>query len=210
MWVEKQEEKQQDIDKTLESIIGEDWKADGDKKGKKQALAGIMEYLPSNKKLGKDAPNIQELQNAMNRKIDSDTISSDIANNPKVKEIKEEMKKRIWSQDDPAKLLKEYSEMRGMLDGAIWANEKAQNMQSENALQSSQKNQQSNELANLDFIELGKKFREATAQVQIEKQKDNANLADIARNKGNQYTGKENPPYWSEVMAKANDRLALA
>ena len=53
-----------------------------------------------------------------------------------------------------------------MLDGAIGANEKIQNIQSENAQKSSEQAQQSSELANLDFLELGKKFREAINQAE--------------------------------------------
>ena len=50
-----------------------------------------MNYLPDSKKSGKDIPDTGDLQSAMIKRIDADTSAPDIARDPQVTAIKEEM-----------------------------------------------------------------------------------------------------------------------
>ncbi len=156
------EQPTQDLDKTLDGITSEkdEWK----KWWLKHALAGIMNFLPDTKKSGKDIPNASDLQSAMVQRIDADTSAPDIAKNPQVKAIKEEMMRRIHGEADPSRLLENYAQMRGMLDGAIWANEWAQAQSGQQVQRQSADQQKQNDLAQLDFTQLGKKFRDSIDQ----------------------------------------------
>ncbi len=159
---ERMEQPTQDLDKTLDGITSEkdEWK----KWWLKHALAGIMNFLPDTKKSGKDIPNASDLQSAMVQRIDADTSAPDIAKNSQVKAIKEEMMRRIHGEADPSRLLENYAQMRGMLDGAIWANEWAQAQNNKQAQWQSSDQQAQNDLAKIDFTQLGQKFRDGIDQ----------------------------------------------
>ena len=78
-----------------------------------------MNYLPDSKKSGKDIPNKGDLQSAMIKRIDADTSAPDIARDPQVTAIKEEMMSRINTASDRSELLENYAQMRGILDSTI-------------------------------------------------------------------------------------------
>ena len=128
-----------------------------------------MNYLPDSKKSGKDIPNKGDLQSAMIKRIDADTSALDIAKNPQVSAIKAEMMSRINAESDPSKLLENYAQMRGMLDGAIWANEWAQKKGSDIVQWQWRDKQIQNDLAQLDFVQLWQKFRDSLDQANREK-----------------------------------------
>ena len=182
---ERREEPLQDLGKTLEGITREwdEWK----RRWLKQALAGIMSYLPDGKKSGTVAPDGRELQIAMIQRIDADTSEPDIAGNPWVKAIKKEMIWRINSGSNPSTLLENYAQMRGMLDGAVGTVVASQSQWAKDFRDSKAKNWE--DLSKLTLVELGDNFRRSIAEAQALRNSQNQRNANNAHEQWNNFTG---------------------
>lgn len=169
-----------DLDKTLESISGWDDAKNPDKRWLKIALAGFINDVPSGKR---SKPDANDLRWGMNARIDADIKRDpEVAKNPDVQKVQEQIQSRLDGISDPKKLLEAYAQMRGMLAGAIgWqqANEGSLLLD----LKIKQTDQQaSNDLASLDFVQLWQKFRDAISTASKEHASRLANASEVARN----------------------------
>ncbi len=169
MAVEKQSEKTPDLGKTLESISGTEEAKDPNKRWLKIALAGFINDIPNNKRA---KPDVNDLRWGMNARIDADIKKDpEVAKNPDVQKVQTEIESRLALISDPKKLLEAYAQMRGMLEGAVGAEQGSESkwLRDLQRIQIDQK--ASNDLASLDFVQLWEKFRDAITNSQKESSK---------------------------------------
>lgn len=187
----------QDPDKTFDGITRgwDSWL--------KQALAGIMSYLPDGKKSGTVAPDGRELQIAMIQKINEDTSAPDIARDPQVTAIKKEMIWRINRGSNPSTLLENYAQMQGMLDGAVGTVVASQSKWA-NDLHKSQ-DKIGEDLSKLTLVELGDNFRKSIAEAQALRNSQNQRNANNAHEQWNNFTGVTS----ENAFAEANRGLEV-